>query len=536
MSEWSDDNILLPETLSMNSGTRVWWTCEKKHSWESSPNTRTSMKTGCPYCSNRRILVGYNDLATTQPELVKYWNDPGVEPTQVTAGSKKSVLWECDYGHEYLSPIRKQVAKRSCTVCSGHTVITGVNDIGTLKPSLADEWNDPNPITMYGKGNPYKASWRCIQDHEWSATVASRVAGAGCPYCSGRYAVPGSTDLESRFPELSAEWGEENDLEPSEVTYQSNKKTWWRCPNGHQNYLAAVSDRTRKTKATGCPQCAHLVSRAEVELGDWIETLGFRVERSNRTLIAPKELDIYIPELKIAIEFNGIYWHSEKFRSRNYHAEKLEDCDMARIRLIQVWSDDWEFRQDLVKRMLKHKLGVSTDEKVYARKTSVTEIVYAEAKPFLEKNHIQGTATGYKYVGLEHGGELVAVGVFKKISKNTAELARYATSKHVVGGLGKIVASMSEEVDIITTFADHEISNGDAYLKSGWLPVATIEPDYKYVQDGERKHKFNFRKEKFKSNPELKHVEGLTETQLAKLNGILKVWDSGKTKFEYRFR
>lgn len=261
------------------------------------------------------------------------------------------------------------------------------------------------------------------------------------------------------------------------------------------------------------------------------------IVRSDRTQIKPKELDIWIPSKNIAIEFNGLYWHSEKFKHKHYHLEKYRACKKRGIRLLQIWEDDWLYRRPIVDGMILNRLGLGSADTVFARKTVIDRNVsVGEAKNFLNSNHIQGwTSASYRY-GLRSDGTLVALLSMKSVSDQDADwdLVRYATDRSVPGGFSKLLkAFRNDHTGPIKTFADLVWSDGDLYRKTGFEQVAVLEPDYCYVRSGarQREHKFGYRKSKFKSDPNLKFDERLTEAELAELNGLTRIYDAGKIKF-----
>lgn len=259
--------------------------------------------------------------------------------------------------------------------------------------------------------------------------------------------------------------------------------------------------------------------------------------RSDRIQIAPKELDIWIPSKSLAIEFNGLYWHSEKFKHKNYHREKYLACKDRGIRLLQVWEDDWLYRRPIVEGMILNRLGLNAADTVGARKTMVDRVVpVAEARRFLERNHIQGwTSASYRY-GLRFEGELVALLNMKSVLGQDADwdLVRYATDRSVPGGFSKLLkAFRSDHAGSIKTFADLTWSDGDLYKKTGFKQTAILEPDYCYVRANsrQREHKFGYRKSRFEADPDLMFDPTLTEAELAKLNGLTRIYDAGKIKF-----
>lgn len=290
-------------------------------------------------------------------------------------------------------------------------------------------------------------------------------------------------------------------------------------------------------------------SRLERSVIDYVKSVyqGTIVE-NDRSVIGPFELDILIPELNIAIEVNGVYWHSSKFgKDKWYHYDKWKSCKDKGVQLIQIWEDDWNLRPDTVKSMLAHKLGVSTERKIGARSLTPVILTYPDVRDFFEVNHIQGTAHGFIYPALiDTNGDIKAAMVIARENERSFLISRYATSATVSGGFSKLLkfteAHLKATIEhddshalYFTTFSDNEISDGGLYDSHGFNIVKEITPDYKYIRGGVRFHKFNFRKDRFQKDPLLKYEEGLTESQLAKLNDLNTVYDSGKVKWELTF-
>lgn len=322
------------------------------------------------------------------------------------------------------------------------------------------------------------------------------------------------------------------------------KEYWQKCDKGH-SYLSP----TRDLELSDCPECAQIlrISQGEKEVLNFVKSIlpiDSIVLENERTLIKTKKLDIYIPEKKIAIEYNGLYWHSEEMlrertdNPKNYHYDKWKAYNDAGIQLITVWEDEWRDKPEIVKSMLSHKLGISQNGKVYGRNVIVLDIDGDTAKEFCDKHHIQGFAGGAKYFALvnKHDlSEVFAVSVWRKL-KNELYLDRYCTSVNVVGGMGKLLKAgetwgKAMGCSQIVTFADHQVSNGGLYHSLGFRVDKILKPDYRYIHDGLRKHKFGFRLKRFRNDPALKYVEGYTEKQLAELNDLPRLWDFGKTRF-----
>ena len=261
-AEWNfeKNGKLKPEHFFANSNKSVWWKCEKGHEWQAMINHRRC-GSGCPICSGRKVLRGYNDLATKNPKLAAEWNyekNGALKPEQFTANSNKKVWWKCEKGHEWEAIISHRNRGSSCPICSGHQVLQGYNDLGTKNPTLAKEWNyeknnglRPEDVTV---GSDKKVWWKCEKGHEWEAAIASRNAGCGCPICANKKALQGYNDLATVNPKLAAEWNHEKngELKPEQFTANSGKKVWWKCEKGHE-WEAKIDNRNN---GSGCPICA----------------------------------------------------------------------------------------------------------------------------------------------------------------------------------------------------------------------------------------------------------------------------------------
>lgn len=244
--------------------------------------------------------------------------------------------------------------------------------------------------------------------------------------------------------------------------------------------------------------------------------------------------------MRIAIECNGVYWHSEAAgKGRSYHQKKHAACAEAGIQLFTVHEDDWRNKRAVVESMVAHKLGVSSAESIAARVTSAARLSTSEAQRFFTEHHLQGFAPGTHYLGLVHEGMTVAAMSLKATDATgrVLRLERYATSVRVPGGHSKLIRYAEREIpgwEELVTFADLEVSNGSLYEKTGWSYDGAIPPDYKYVVKGHREHKFGYRLARFRSDPNLVFEEGKTEQELAEMNKLWRVWDSGKVRYRYR--
>ncbi len=287
----------------------------------------------------------------------------------------------------------------------------------------------------------------------------------------------------------------------------------------------------------GCQKCAaNGLSKGEDELASYIESLGEKVIRSDRSIINPQELDIVLPDHKLAFEYNGLYWHSEaNGKDRYYHKEKTDACTNAGYRLIHIFEDDWEKNKDKIKLFIKHLVGKNDSKRIYARKCTVKLIDNKVGRIFLDKHHIQGSGKGSIYFGLYDECKLVSVTAFTKGKSNTKnkdmyELSRHATKGIVIGALGKAVKHFQRLYNTaIYTFCDLSYFDGKSYEAAGFNKVGEIVPDYKYVVGSERQHKFLWRVKNIK---EKLGLEGGTEKEMMEEAGLPRIWDCGKVRYE----
>ena len=552
-------DISLMAGLSHGSNKVVWWQCDKGHEWQAKIGNRTILNRGCPYCSGRKILQGFNDLATVNPKLIPRWDEKKNLPItidMVGVGTHGKYWWLCSKGHSWESVISHMASEKTtqsksngCPYCSGRKVLQGFNDLATVAPEIARQWHstlnaDLKP-SMVTAGNNTKVWWECDKGHAYQAKVGNRFyLNRSCPYCAGQKVLAGENDFASNHPELISQWHptKNNSLKPNEITPGTDKKIWWQCSKGHE-WDTSVHHRTG-SKKTGCPSCAGIVSKAELELIDFVTSLlqGSDVQKNVRSVING-ELDIYIPEKQMAIEYNGLYWHSEaNGKDKTYQYNKWFSCKEQGIQLIQIWEDDYIRNSELVKNMLAYKLGASRQETVYARRTEVKTLTKKQSDEFLNNNHIQGDVDGKMRVALMHDNIPVAVMVLKTEAGSNGKilnLLRYATSMNVVGGFTKLLSWVEKNnpnITSIVTFSDNTVSDGGLYANNGFKVAGIVKPDYMYLVKGVREHKFNYRLKRFKTDPNLKWVEGLSETQLAELNNLPRIWDAGKVKWVKSFK
>ena len=258
--EWDFDKNedLLPSQVTVSSGKRVFWKCSKSHSWKAEIAARNIGGNGCPVCDGKVVKAGFNDLQTHNPQLADEWDydKNTILPSQVTPFSLKKIWWKCKEGHSWKAAISGRSVGNGCPICSGRKILVGFNDLKTVNPALADEWdydkNDLLPTQVTAHSNR-KIWWKCKMGHSWQSNPDNRSRGDDCPFCSGRYVLAGFNDLATLNPELADEWAfDKNTLLPSQVTIFSDKKVWWMCKE--KGHLWKTSVAARST-GRNCPYC-----------------------------------------------------------------------------------------------------------------------------------------------------------------------------------------------------------------------------------------------------------------------------------------
>jgi len=294
----------------------------------------------------------------------------------------------------------------------------------------------------------------------------------------------------------------------------------------------------------GCPQCSYdryensdtIRSKPEIELYDFVRSIlppDIEVNHSNRSVLDGKEMDIWIPSLNIGIEYNGIFHHSSYNTHKNYHLNKTKRADKRGIRLIHVFSDEWEHKRDIVETKLRCILGVSERKRIYARNTTCHQVSNSDIKEFYDKHHIQGhmPTASVVYV-LKHQEEIVAAISFKRMGDGEWDLARYATSQDVVGGFSKLLTHFKRHNrwTSIITFADRRWSNGDLYHATGFTEVSRSAPMYSYVVGTRRQHRQSFTHDKMKQKLE-RYDPAKSEFENMDEHKIYRIYDCGLIKF-----
>ena len=322
----------------------------------------------------------------------------------------------------------------------------------------------------------------------------------------------------------------------------------WKCEKCHTVFKSCKNDIWFKEGAVKsyarCEKCYPVnenngSSFFEKQIHQFVSQLGISSLNhlhENRKIISPYELDIYIPEKKLAIEFDGLYWHNADKVHKNYHLKKTELCEKQGIQLIHIFENEWIYKQDIVKSRLKNLLGIY-DKTIYARKCEVREIDPKTSQNFQEQNHIQGAVNSSINLGLYFENELISLMTFGKSRFNKKyewELLRFCNklNYHIPGAAGKLLKYFERNYHpkSIISYADRRWSQGKLYKALGFNLDHSSAPNYWYFKANKLYSRIQF--QKFKLKNILQNFDPkFTEIQNMKNNGFSQIYDCGNLVF-----
>ena len=354
MKEWNyeKNKKLSPDGISLGSDKKAWWICENGHEWEARISSRTSGNS-CPYCSGKKRLKGFNDIFTLHPTWKKYWdfeinNASNIDPYVLGDKSHVKVNWICSQcGKKFVRTLSKTKDNVLCIECTNkNNGLKHINVIIKNRGSLLDNYSNIAKEWNYEKNGDLKTEnvspnskkkvwWICPKGHEYQSVISNRTGknNRNCPYCSNQKILKGYNDLETLYPDLAKEWNyKKNSLKPYEIGAGSGKKYWWICKQGHEYFMSPIN----RVYGMGCSTCSseRKISVPEKTVLYYLKKFLHEEIISNyrSNTIENKELDIFLPNKNIGIEYDGTFFHKDK--KRDFDKDLI--CEKIGIKVLHI--------------------------------------------------------------------------------------------------------------------------------------------------------------------------------------------------------
>ena len=369
--------------------------------------------------------------------------------------------------------------------------------------------------------------------------IDGHLGGQGCPKC-GREEAHNKKRRDKDYFIDRARKIHDNLYSYENFDYVNwHTKGFVTCPK-HGDF--AVTPSNHIGNASGCPKCVRQISKWEQEICDYLTMIGIECEQSNRTILDGKEIDIFLPQYNVGIECDGLLWHNELHKDKDYHLKKTEECKEHGIRLIHIFEDEWANKGEILKSMLLNLFG-KTKNKIYARKCEIREVSSKDARNFLDENHIQGYSNSKVNYGLYYSDELVSLMTFGiprlnlggKKEDGFYELVRFCNkiNTNVIGGASKLFKHFIKEYNPkeVVSYSDKRWSLGLLYMILGFTHDHDSKPNYFYVDGLSRLNRFGFRKSVLVNEGFDKKK---TEHEIMLERGIYRIYDCGTMVWKWK--
>ena len=317
--------------------------------------------------------------------------------------------------------------------------------------------------------------------------------------------------------------------------YNGTKQIYkWKCKICNHTFEKHIENGSYPVCKNCHPPLSN--SKEQDEVYDWLKSAynGKILKNVRNVLDYGMEIDIYLPDLNVGIEYNGNYYHSDKFVDKGYHKRKISLAYSKNIKLLSFFSDEWKYNQDIVKSLIIHNLGLKTNY-VHARKCELKKVLWKDISKFIEQNHLQGSGrpTNINY-GLYYEDKLLSVMTFSITEKHNCqyELVRYCSSMRVNGGASKLFHQFIKDFgpSSILSYNDNRIGSGKLYHNLGFKFVDNTKPGYFWIDKNNEKRlsRTKFTKKTLIS---MGYDSSKTEEEIMKEIGYLKIYDAGHRVF-----
>lgn len=528
--EFKKENYELLSTIYINNTQKLEFICPQNHqetiSWGSWKNGRRCKKCGIDKAAKKN-RTNLNDIKL----LLN--NEKYILLSKTYTNCFDKFKYQCPKGHINSINLHNWKKGHRCPECNNRRKYT-IDEI-----TIAFQKENYRLLSSNYKNNKQKLKFICPESHIGEITWDNwNNKNQRCAVCSHE---TGSKKQQIDKHHIVEFFQKEN---YEILNIQRNNPNWYitfKCPQKHIN-TTRWGDFQQGHR---CRSCSHIESSAEKELYDFIKTYINNIKRNNRILINPYELDIIIPDKKIAIEYCGLYWHSEnKGKTKNYHLNKLRKCNKKGYNLITIFEDEWLHKKEIVKKRLSYLLNLEKFKTIHARKCEIKEIDAKKKNKFLNDFHMQGKDNSKIKLGAFYNNTLVSVMTFSQgnaskgslTEKNIYELNRFCSDYNykIPGIASKLLKYFIRNYNPaqIYSYADRRWSVGDVYQQLGFKFVHNTSPNYWYIVGDKRYHRFNFRKSELPKKLENFNPE-LTEYQNMLNNNYSRIWDCGNSKWIY---
>lgn len=511
--------------------------CNKcEHEWSVKPANVLHRKSGCPKCNmGAKPKVLLDHLLPVKKALNKKWkilsDINALTPNMVEVKCK-----ECKTHRFYKVAYLKKIPV--CAICASNTKKTTESFVNELKAKFNTKKIDFSKVDYHNSHT--KVRLVCAKHGDFDAIPNSLLAEKRkyiCPYCS-RLAQTKKTRLtQKQFLEKA------NRLHPEKYTYEKTK-----YKHSHREIKITCKEHGDFTlmpynflsnNLSGCPRCSQKVSQPHEKILKALDKLNVSYE-VNKKVFGNYEADIWIESHNVAIEINGIYWHSVAHKDKNYHAHKAKLAQDKNIKLLQFWDTEIDNNFDLVLSMIKHSLMLS--KKRYARKYKINYTPdKCKVKHFLNKSHLQGYCSYSSAITLEKNNKIYAVATFRKprFNKNyDAELIRLAIKKNysIMGAPSKLITNYVRRThNSVISYANKLYSEGNVYEKIGFDFIRTTQPNYVWIKKDIQLSRYKTQKSKLsKLLPNFDSTKSESENMI--LAGFTKVYDAGNEVFALKIK
>lgn len=488
------------------------------------------LKQNCKKCA---ILNRTSSLKKTTEDFIneanKKWNFKYDYSNTKYNGRLKKITYKCPE-HGIIEQSAKLHLKSGCQYCNGRGISKYTKESFIKKANLVhNNFYDYSNIIFNNIND--KISIECPVHGLFEQKAANHINSKnGCPKCNG-----GVKNTQSEFIEKASSIHNDTFDYKNLIYKNSHSKIKITCKkHGEFEQLAYMHLKTKLS----CPKCVaeNTSSQTEKEIINFIKQYyENKIIPNDRNILGYKEVDIYLPDIKLGIEFHGNYWHTEEFVGKNYHFNKADLANKNGITLFQIFEHEWENKKTIIKSKICNQLKIN--QKIPARKTTIVKLNKEITNQFLSKTHIQGKDNSSISFGLEFNNELVAVMTFGKPRFNNKynwELIRYSSklNTNIIGGASKLLSKFKKEYKgSIISYADRRWSNGKLYFSLGFKLDGYTSPGYFYYNINKKITASRIKFQKHKLTAMEHYDKNMSEQEVMKLNGWSRIFDAGHLRF-----